>query len=112
VAFIHPDHEGCSVSRFVSDLSKTGWVTSSTKLDFNSFGNSVVGTVTMIIGVHNLTKSAVDKFYLQTPPSTPPLHLNSFLWRNFNKAKYGILFGCNKKSFWKEPYVGFMATLL
>jgi hypothetical protein len=111
VVFVHPDHNGRSVSRFVSDLSKTGWVTSSTKLDFNSFGDLVVGTVTMINGVHNSTESTVDKFHLQTPPSTPPLRLNSFLWRNFNKAKYGILFGRNKNNFGKEPYVCFMATL-
>jgi hypothetical protein len=72
VAFVHPDHDGCSVSHFVSDLSKTGWVVFSTKLEFSSFGDSIVGTTTMIVGVHNSTESTVDKFHLRIPPSTPP----------------------------------------
>ncbi len=93
VAYVHPDHDGRSVSRFVSDLSKTGWVISSTKLEFSSFGDSIVGTTTMIVEVHNSTESTVDKFHLRIPPSTPPQRLQSLLWNSFNKAEFGVLFG-------------------
>jgi hypothetical protein len=111
VAFVHPDHDGRSVSRFVSNLSKTGWVTSSTKLEFSSFGDSIVGTTTMIVGVHNSTESTVNKFHLRILPSTPPRRLQSFLWNSFNKAEFGVLFGQEDNNFGKDPYLGFSATL-
>jgi hypothetical protein len=88
VAFVHPDHDSCSVLCFVNDLSQTEWVTSLTGMDFTS--DAAVGHTTIIVGIHNSTESSLEKFQFKTPPRKLPLHLNSYLWQNFNKVEYGI----------------------
>ncbi len=40
-----------------------------------------------------------------------PLHLNSFLWWNFNKVEHGISYGHEDDNFGREAYTGFTASL-
>ncbi len=40
VAFVHPDHDGRSVFKFVTQLSKSGWVISSMKCYYSDYGFS------------------------------------------------------------------------
>ncbi len=110
MAFDHSDHNSHSVLHFVN-LSQTGWITSSMRTDFTSYGNIIVGHTTIIVGIHNSTESLVEKFLFKTPPSKLSLLLNSFLWQNFNKVGYGISYGHEEDNFRKELYTGFNASL-
>jgi hypothetical protein len=111
MAFVHPDLDGHSVLCLVNNLSQTGWVTASTRMDFTSYGNTIVGHTTIIVGIHNSTESSVEKIQFKTPSRKLPLHLNSLIWRNFNKVKYGISYGCEDDDFEKEPQTGSTASL-
>ena len=55
IAFVHPDHDSRSVSKFVTQLDRSGWIISSTKCSFPDYGDSVIGTATIIVGVHTNT---------------------------------------------------------
>ncbi len=55
VAFVHPDHNGWSIAKFITQLSHSKWVISSTKCYFPDYGDSVVGTTTIVVGVHTNT---------------------------------------------------------
>jgi hypothetical protein len=44
IAFVHPDHDGRSVTKFVAQLHPHGWIISKTQCSFPDYGNSVVGT--------------------------------------------------------------------
>jgi hypothetical protein len=111
VAFVHPDHDSRSILRFVNNLSRTGWVISLTHMDFTNNGDTVVGHTTIIVGIHNSTESSVENFQFKTSTSKLPLHLNSFLWQNFNKVEYGISYGHEDDDFGKEPYTSFTTSL-
>jgi hypothetical protein len=99
VAFVHPDHDSRSVSRFVAQLSKSGWVISSSKCYYPDYGNSVVGTTTIVIGVHMNTQAKVNKLLFCTPTSSQPLPLANFVWQPFNKKEYGLSFAKDDSSF-------------
>ncbi len=105
VAFVHPDHDSHSILHFSNDLSCTGWVTSSRRLDYTNYGDTVVGHTTVIVGIHNSTESLVEKFQFKTPPRKLPLCLNSFLWWNFNKVEYGISYGHENDDFGCWGYI-------
>ncbi len=75
VTFIHPDHNSRSILHFVKNISRTGWVTLSTRLDYTNSGNIVVGHTTVIVGIHNSTESLVEKFQFKTPPRKLPFPL-------------------------------------
>jgi hypothetical protein len=92
VAFVHPDNDSRSVSKFVTQLFNSGWVISSTKCSFPDYGDSVVGTMTIVVGVHMNTQSKVDAMMFRTPPSSQPLPLAVFVWQPFNKREYGLSF--------------------
>jgi hypothetical protein len=92
VAFVHPDHDSRSVSKFITQLSNSGWVISSMKCSFPNYGDSVVGTTTIIVGVHMNTQSKVNTLIFRTPPSSQPLPLAAFVWQPFNKKEYGLSF--------------------
>jgi hypothetical protein len=92
VAFVHPDHDIQSVSRFVAQLSKLGRVISSSKCYYPDYGNSVMGTTTIVIGTHMNTQAKVNKLMFCTPPLSQPLPLASFVWQPFNKKEYGLSF--------------------
>jgi hypothetical protein len=70
VAFVHPDHDGRSVAKFVTQLSKSGWVISSTSCYYPNYGDLVTGSTTIIVGVHTNTQTKVDKLMFRTPPSS------------------------------------------
>ncbi len=88
VAFVHPDHDGRSVAKFMKTLTSLGWVISSTKISFPDLGDSIVGTTTVLIGVHDSTQSKVDAVSLRIPPSPRPLPLAAFVWEPFNCKEY------------------------
>jgi hypothetical protein len=92
VAFVHPDHDSRSSSKFVTQLSNSGWVIFFTKCSFPDYGDSIVGTTTIIVGVHLNTQSKVDTLMFRTPPSSQPLPLAAFVWQPFNKKEYGLSF--------------------
>jgi hypothetical protein len=99
VAFVHPDHDGRSVSKFVRQLHIGGWVITRTDALFPDFGDSVVGTVSVIIGIHTSTQSKVDPLLFQTPPTRRPLTLASFIWPAFNKPEYKLSLAVSDDSF-------------
>jgi hypothetical protein len=99
VAFVHPDHDSRSVSKFVTQLTKSGWVISSTKCSFPEDGDSVVGTMTIVVGVHINTQAKLDALMFCTPPSRRPLWLAAFVWQPFNKKEYGLSFAREDSSF-------------
>jgi hypothetical protein len=61
IAFIHPDHDGRSVSKFVSQLSTAGWIISTTLCLFPDYGDSVAGGTSIIVGIHTNTQLKVKK---------------------------------------------------
>jgi hypothetical protein len=79
VEFVHPDHDGCAITNFMSLLKSSGWVLSTTKFLFPDFGNSIIGTTSVIVGVHNSTQSRVKPMSFWVPPSPQPLPLAVFV---------------------------------
>jgi hypothetical protein len=71
-AFVHPDHDGRSVLKFVTKLTSSGWVISSTKISFPDQGDSVIGTMNILVGIHDSTQSKVEALSFRTPPSPCP----------------------------------------
>jgi hypothetical protein len=55
VAFVHPDHDEHSVSKFVTTLTNMGWIITTVHYYFPDVGNSITGYTSVILGVHNLT---------------------------------------------------------
>ncbi len=99
VAFVHPNHNSRSISKFVTQLTKSGWVISSTKCSFPKYGNSVVYTTTIVVGVHMNTQAKVDALTFCTSPSSRPFLLAAFLWQPFDKKEYGLSFAREDSSF-------------
>jgi hypothetical protein len=99
ITFDHPDHDGRSVSKFVSQLSFAGWIISTTLCSFPDYGNSVAGGTSIIVGIHTNTQSKVKKLQFRTPPSPKPVPLAAFLWPPFNKKELGISFPEDDESF-------------
>jgi hypothetical protein len=92
VAFVHPDHNSRSVSKFDTQLSSSGWVIFSAKCTFQDYGDSVIGTTTILVGVHTITQSRVNALLFWTPPMPRPLPLAAFVWQPFNKKEYSLSF--------------------
>ena len=112
VAFVHRDHDGCSISEFVSQLKSSGWVISTMKCLFPDFVDSIIGTASIIVGVHDSTQSRVKPVLFWTPPSPRPLPLAAFIWKPFNKHKYAISLLMNGESFAANVSNGVIATPL
>ncbi len=111
VAFVHPDHDGCSVTKFVSQLKSSGWVVSTLKCLFPDYGDSIIRTVTINVGVHDSTQSRVEPVLFRIPPSPRPLPLAAFIWQPFNKCKHVVSLSMNDKSFAANVSNGVVATL-
>jgi hypothetical protein len=79
VAFVHPDHDGRSVLKFVKTLTSSGWVISSTKISFPDQGDSIIGMTNILVGIHDSTQSKVDALSFRTPPSPRPLPLAAYI---------------------------------
>ncbi len=89
VAFIHPDHDGCSVTKFVTRMHPQGWIIS----------KSVIGTCSVLIGIHNSTQLKVKPLLFCMPPTRRPLSLSSFIWQPFNVSDYQVSYVHNNLSF-------------
>ncbi len=62
------------------------------KCSFPDYGNSVIGTMTVVVGVHTNTQSKVNALLFWTLPTHRPLPLAAFVWQPFNKKEYGLSF--------------------
>ncbi len=112
VAFVHPDHDVRSVSKFVSQLSTTGWIISTTFLcSFPDYSDYVAVGTSIIVGIHTNTQSKVKKLQFQMPPSPKPVPLAAFLWPPFNKKEFGIYFVKDDESFNDGSTPALMVTL-
>jgi hypothetical protein len=49
-------HDGRPVSKFIFQLKSSGWILFMTKCFFPDFGDSITGTASLIVGVHNSTQ--------------------------------------------------------
>ena len=112
VAFVHPDHDSRSVSRFVKTLTSSGWVISSTKISFPDQGDSIIGTTNILVGIHDSTQSKVDALLFRTPPSPHPLPLAAYIWEPFNSKEYIMLYAKGDDLFSLDENNGIRATLL
>ncbi len=111
VVFVHPDHDGRSVSKFVTTLTNLGWIITTVKHFFLDVGNSITRYTSVILGIHNSTQSTVSLIRLKYPPKTTPTPIGSYLWRPFNSREYAILFSQKDSSFTKEPFTGVTAMV-
>jgi hypothetical protein len=55
IAFVHPNHDGCSMTKFVAHLNPHWWNNSQTACSFPDYGDLVVGMSHVIIRVHTST---------------------------------------------------------
>ncbi len=99
IAFVHPDHDGHSVTKFVAQLHPQGWIISKTQCSFPYYGDSVVGTSLVLIGIHNSTQSKVNPLMFKMPPTWRPLPLSSFIWQPFHKLEFQLSFARNNPWF-------------
>ena len=112
VAFVHPDHDGCSVLKFVKTLTSSGWVISSTKISFPDLDDSIIGTTNILVGIHDSTQSKVEALSFRTPPSPRPLPLAAFIWEPFNCKEYSVSFAKGDDAFSSKGNNGIQATSL
>jgi hypothetical protein len=121
VAFVHPDHDGRSVTKFVRQLHNGGWIITRTECSFPDYGNLVVGLTSVVIGVHTSTQSKVKPLLFKMPPTRRPLTLTSFIWPAFDKPDYMLSYAMTDESFndatangtiASMPMLAIMATLL
>ncbi len=99
IAFIHPDHDGGSVTKFVTRLHPQGWIISKSVCSFLDYGDLVVGTCSVLIGIHDSTQSKVEPLLFCMPPTRRPLSLSSFIWQPFNVSDYQVPYVCDDPSF-------------
>jgi hypothetical protein len=111
IAFVYPDHDGRSVTKFMHQLHPSRWVISRTTCLFPDYGNSVIGNATVIVGVHNSTQSKVEPLLFKTPPICRPLTLLSFIWPPFNKTEYQLSYAMNNASFMDANANGTVALM-
>ncbi len=110
VAFVHPDHDGQPISKFISQLKSSGWVLSMTKCFFPDFSNSIIGTALLIVGVHDSTQSKVVPVLFRILPSPRLIPLAAFDWQPFNKREYSVSFAKEDSSFTAESNNSISAT--
>ena len=69
VAFIHLDHDGCSVTvtKFVTRLHPQGCIISRLVCSFPNHGNSVIATCSVLIGIQDSTQSKVEPLLFWMP---------------------------------------------
>ncbi len=99
IAFIHPDHDGCSVTKFVTRLHPQSWIISKLVCSFPNYGDLVVGTCSVLIGNHNCTQLKVEPLLFCMPPTWRSLSLSSFIWQPFNVSDYQVSYARDDPSF-------------
>jgi hypothetical protein len=102
VATIHPDHNGCSVKTFSTNLKSTGWIISSMDVHYPDLGNTVAGHCCIITAVHSSCASTVKPLQLKRLPLVPPHPLGKFIWEPCNRKEYAILLACDNSNFVKQ----------
>jgi hypothetical protein len=83
VATIHPDHDGCSVKTFSTNLKSKGWIISSMDVHYPDLGNTVAGHCCIITAVHSSCASTAPATQTAAVgPTTPSwqTHLGTFCW--------------------------------
>jgi hypothetical protein len=91
VATIHPDHYGCSIKTFSTNLKSKGWIISSMDVHYPDLGDTVAGRCCIITAVHPSCASTIEPLQLKRPPLVPPRPLGEFIWEPFNREEYAIL---------------------
>ncbi|KAL3785603.1 hypothetical protein HJC23_004751 [Cyclotella cryptica] len=75
-------------SSFHETLKQDLWITSTTSLQFPTFGDSIDNTATALLGVHRSTQSSVDALYINTPPQARCRTIHDFIHTPFNESTY------------------------
>ena len=78
---------------------------------FPTFGDSVTGSASVIVGIHDSTQSQVRPMSFRFPPSPKPLPLAAFVWQPFNKREYAVSLSMTDGSFEADVDSGAVATL-
>ncbi len=109
IATIHPDHDGCSVKTFISNLKSKGWVVSSEDVSFPALGDTIAGRCCVLTAVHSSCAPAVEPLHLKRPPSIPHRPLGEFIWEPFNRKEHAISLARDDNNFAKQE-MGLLAT--
>ncbi len=84
---------------FVVKLWKDGWIISDTNISYAAYGDSVLGTCRLIVGVHSITEHSCTSLEFKTPPTHVFQRLGSYLWAPFNRPKMAVFYLMNDPSF-------------
>ncbi|KAL3787769.1 LOW QUALITY PROTEIN: hypothetical protein HJC23_009820, partial [Cyclotella cryptica] len=79
-------------SSFHETLKQDLWITSTTSLQFPTFGDSIDDTATALLGVHRSTQSSVDALYINTPPQARCRTIHDLIHTPFNESTYAVSF--------------------
>ncbi|KAL3802962.1 hypothetical protein HJC23_011585, partial [Cyclotella cryptica] len=79
-------------SSFHETLKQDLWITSTTSLQFPTFGDSIDDTATALLGVHRSTQSSVDALYINTPPQARCRTIHDLIHTPFNESHYAVSF--------------------
>ncbi len=96
---IHPDHDGCSVKTFSSNLKSNGWVLLSTDVFYPDSGDTIAGPNPFIIAIHSSCASTFNPLLLKQPLLVPPHPLGEFIWEPFNRPKHTLSLAWNDADF-------------
>jgi hypothetical protein len=102
VGFIPQHHNHQYVSGFITTLSNSQWLITSTPISFPLCGDSVADSVTIIIGVHSATPPGASQLHLKVPPNVWPPPLANYLWEPFNSSIYTVTYAPDDPMFNKD----------
>jgi hypothetical protein len=102
ITIIHPDHDGQSVKTFPTKLKCSGWILSSTDVQFLALGDTIAGSCRIITAVHSSCALSIEQMLLEHTPMVPPRPLGEFIWEPFKWNGYAILLACNDANFSKQ----------
>jgi hypothetical protein len=88
---VHPEHDGCSIKTFSTNLKSKGWILPSTDVHYPDLGDTIAGGCRIITAVHLSCASTVEPLQLKRPPLVPPHSLGEFIWEPFNQKEHAIL---------------------
>ena len=99
VAFVYPDHDKHSITKFVTRLHPQGWIILKSVCSFPDYVDLAIGTCSVLIGIHNSTQSKVEPLLFWMPPTWHPLLLSLFICQPFNVSDYQVSYVCNNLLF-------------
>jgi hypothetical protein len=92
MAFVHPDHDGCTVScGFFTKLCNNSWLISDAQIVYTAYRDPVAGSCHLIVGVHSNAEQNCTSLKFKTLPTPMPQHLGCHLWAPFNQPKMVVL---------------------